>query len=124
MKFAALFLVLCCWLASCSENATNSLTKPSNILPEDTFVAVLVDYSIAESITNLNIKSVQPAKFDSVYAFNPLKLRHIRKSQFDSTIYYYAARPAQYRIIYDTVLSHLNTLRLARQKTKTPDPSK
>lgn len=111
-------------LVACGNPEEQVINPPSGLLNRDQFTEVLVDYALAESVSNLNLKSVTPAQFDTVYAFNPLKARTIRKTQFDSTVLFYSAHPRAYRQVYDTVLSRLNTLRLAREKSKSPALSK
>lgn len=111
------------WIISCSSDHSENPASPDNIIDEAVFAGILTDYAIAESVSNLNLKSVVPERFDTVYAFNPLKERGIRTSQFDSSLRYYSAHPKIYRQIYDTVLSNLNNLRLKRENqkvTKTP----
>ena len=83
-----------------------------------------MDYTLAESAANLNIKTARPEKMDSVYGFNPLKEHAIRKGQFDSTLEFYAAHPVLYRQVYDTVLARLNVLRMSRELIKTDSLSK
>lgn len=106
---AAFFFMLGC------ENTSPSI-KPTNILNEETFTNVLVDFCLAESAANTNIKSVAAAQFDSAYAFNPLIERGIRKGQYDSTLLYYSVNTDLYKKVYDDVLAKLIELHARRQK--------
>lgn len=124
MKGLTVTLLLLVLFAACSNPDDVAVSPPAHLLSADQFTEILVDYALAESVSNLNLKSVTPAQFDTVYAFNPLRTRGVRKGQFDSTVMFYSAHPRSYRIIYDTVLSRLNTLRLVREKTKSQAPSK
>jgi hypothetical protein len=124
MKVGALAFAAILLLIACGNPNDEEVIPPPSLLSRDQFTDVLVDYALAESVSNLNLKSVTPIQFDTVYAFNPIRARNIRKSQFDSTVLFYSAHPRAYRHVYDTVLSRLNTLRLAREKSKTQAPSK
>jgi len=58
-------------------------------------------------------------KIDSVYAFDPLYENKVRKSQYDSTLIYYAHNPQQYKIIYEKVLGVLSKLEAKHSLVKT-----
>jgi len=96
-------------LTACKGGGGNR-EKPINLIPEDEFVSLLVDLSLCESAANINIKQVTNLKMDSVYAFNPLKERMIRKSQYDSTLAYYSEHIPEYKAIYELVLERISAL--------------
>jgi hypothetical protein len=111
-------------LVACGSKDQDNTPIPSGILTQREFTEVLVIYTLSESAANLNIKSARPEKMDSVYAFNPLKEKGIRKAQFDSTLDFYAGHPVLYRQVYDSVLVRLNALRVSREIIKTDSLSK
>lgn len=90
----------------------------ANILNEERFTELLVDFSLAESAANINIKGVPVIKLDSVYAFNPLEENNVRKSQYDSTLVFYAKNAKLYKKIYENVLERLTQIQLERAAKK------
>lgn len=113
-----LTLALSCLVSACGLLQKNESEVPKGILSPSEFRDVLVDFALAESASNLNIRSVKPDKLDSAYSFNPLKDRGLRQSQYDSSVQYYSAHPKLYRAVYDSVLTTLNDYRLSREKIK------
>jgi len=105
-------------LVTCGKKNDDSSEVPLNIIEKEIFTDLLVDFALAESAINLNIKGIQIHKLDSVYHFNPLLERGIRKSQYDSTLQFYAAHPELYTAIYDTVLLRLSELKISRSGSK------
>lgn len=110
-------------LFSCKEGA-NKAERPLNLIPEEEFVSLLVDLSISESAANINIKQVSNLKLDSVYAFNPLKERQIRKSQYDSTLTYYSEHIPEYKAVYESVLERISALQAQGAGTKVLEKKK
>jgi hypothetical protein len=104
-----LFLITGIFLFSCklpeSENS-----RPPNLISEKEFTEVLLDFSLAESASSINVKKLENRKFDSIYAFNPLKERGIRQSQYDSTLVYYSNHIEAYKKVYEEVLNRLSAM--------------
>lgn len=100
---------------SCKNKDEDHTSIPDNVLRPDSFTSLLVDYSLSESATNLNILALPLEKADSAYAFDPLAQHHVRKTQYDSTLMFYAAHPILYRMVYDSVLARLDQLKLVRK---------
>ena len=107
-----LFVVLAIFIFSCTNN--ESVEIPANIIPRETFTQILVDFALAESAANMNIKNVPFNNTDSVYAFNPLKENHITKEQYDTTLAFYSSHPELYKEIYEEVLIKLNAMQTQR----------
>lgn len=106
-----IIITFCCIIFyQCSQNNLESEEPQDNILNKELFSKVLVEFALAESAANLNIKGVSVQKIDSVYAFDPLYENKVRKSQYDSTLIYYAHHPKEYKIIYENVLVVLSKL--------------
>ena len=103
----------------CSQNNLESEDSQDNILNKELFSKILVEFALAESAANLNIKGVSVQKIDSVYAFDPLYENKVRKSQYDSTLIYYAHHPKEYKIIYENVLVVLSKLEAKHSLVKT-----
>lgn len=111
LRFIILFVVLflCIPFPACKEG-TSPAERPLNLISEEEFVNLLVDLSISESAANINVKQVSNLKLDSVYAFNPLKERQIRKSQYDSTLAYYSEHIPEYKAVYESVLERISAM--------------
>ncbi len=112
------FILILMLLLSCNPSSTRDFQIPENILSEDQFAKVLADFALAEGATNMNIKNVAFQKFDTVYAFNPLKENNIRLSQYDSTILFYSQHLESYKKIYDNVLALLSEMQVKRDSLK------
>ncbi len=106
-----IILSFCCiFFYQCSQNITEREHTQDNILNKELFSKILVEFALAESAINLNIKGVSIQKSDSVYAFNPLLENKVRKSQYDSTLIYYTRHTKEYKIIYENILVILSRL--------------
>lgn len=125
LHFVICFLGLILWLplTNCKQSS-ESADRPLNLIPEEAFVSLLVDLSISESAANINIKQVSNLKLDSVYAFNPLKERQIRKSQYDSTLAYYSEHIPEYKAVYESVLERISALQAQGAGTKVLEKNK
>jgi len=110
--------------SACGSREQDLTPVPAGILSKEAFRDVLVQIALAESSINLNIKAVSQEKIDSAYPFNPLQDLNIRKTQFDSSLRFYAGHPVIYRAVYDSVLTKLNELRFSREKLKNDSLSK
>ena len=99
--------VLALSLVSCTDQGKKEVTIPKGIIDEAQFTSLMVDFSLAESAVNMNIRNVALSKSDSVYAFNPLKEHGIRKAQYDSSVTFYTRHPQLYKRIYDNVMARL-----------------
>jgi hypothetical protein len=104
-----LLLLSVSWL-SCSDSEEDQVKIPSNVLSRERYTKLLVDFSLAESAANLNIKNLSGSKFDSAYAFNPLKENKVSQALYDSTISFYSKHPEIYKEIYEDVLSALSKM--------------
>ena len=115
-----LFIILL--IISCGKGKDEEVTIPENVLSEEKFTKVLVDFALAESTSNMNVKNVSAAKIDSVYAFNPLKENGITKPQYDSAIAFYSKHPLLYKKIYEDVLVALSKMQVKKDSSKV-DPT-
>ncbi len=118
LKFPFLILVIVGVLVSCKPPQEEDEKLPANILTEEQFVEALTDAYLCEGASGINIKNVQGDKFDSAYAFNPLKDNGIAKAQFDSTIAYYSNHPKKFKLVYEKVLDKLSQIQAAGKLDK------
>jgi PhoPQ-activated pathogenicity-related protein len=121
-RFFSIVLILV--LASCEMKNGETAATPLNILSEDQMADVLADYALAESAANLNIKNVSLAKMDTVYAFDILKFRGYRMSQYDSSLRFYSEHPKLYKAVYEKTLVKLTELESEVTAVKTDSVSK
>ena len=97
---------------------------PIGLISEQELAEIIADYALAESAANLNIKGILNSSTDSVYAFDPLRERDIRKSQYDSTLAYYSGHTEEYKKVYEKVLEILSAKQTQFQQTKADSVSK
>ena len=114
------FSLVVVFITSCGANE-NGETVPETVLDKKMFTTVLTHFLIAESATNLNVKNADIAKFDSVYAFNPLKENSITKAQYDLTLDFYAKHPKLYKQIYEDALQQLSELQTQKRAALVAD---
>ena len=120
MKSAFKIVMVFCILSMfcCNNKARQRDVPPANILDAEKFTVVLVDFALAESVANMNIKNAAVTKTDSVYAFNPLNENGVRQSQYDSTLNWYSHHPAEYKKVYEKVLDRLTELKTEQKWMK------
>lgn len=116
-SFIFVFFFLLVYFSGCKSGPSDE-DRPANLVPESEFIGLLVDLSISESAANINIKQVTNLRLDSVYAFNPLEERKIRKSQYDSTLAYYSEHIPEYKAVYDSVLDRISAKQAERLNIK------
>ena len=113
-----LFLFVLLFISACSGKDGN-VSVPKNLISEETFTKVLVDFALAESTTNINVKNLPLQKMDSAYAFNPLKENKVSKAAYDSAVEFYSQHPGLYKKIYENVLATLSKLQIKSDTAKT-----
>lgn len=111
-------LIFLTWFVIACSEQDEAAVIPPNVLSEEKYVDLLVDLSLAESATNLNVKNLSGTKFDSAYAFNPIKEHNISESVYDSTVAFYSRNPKLYKKLYEQVLERLNKMQVEREKNK------
>jgi hypothetical protein len=116
--FALFVLQAAFFFLSCGKKVDDAVPIPPGVLGKTEFADLLIDFALAESAANLNIKNVSIPQLDSAYAFDPLRDHKISKSLYDSTLLFYSEHPELYRMVYDTVLVRLGALKVSREKTK------
>lgn len=104
--FAALIIV------ACKDKTTKT---PEYVLNKEEFSEVIVDFTLAESASNINVLNVTGLKGDTVYAFNPLLDRNISREKFDTTLYFYSHHPILFKEVYDLALEKLSRMQASRK---------
>jgi hypothetical protein len=95
---------------ACKSEKEN-IDIPAGILSPEEMRRVLADFALAESAAVLNISNLPLNKHDSAYAFDPLTENMVRKTQFDSSLNFYAEHPDLYKQIYDSVVVTLSQMK-------------
>ena len=106
------------FLLACGQGGEDKNTRPDNILNEETFAKVLLDFALAESASNINVKNVPSERLDSTYAFDPLVENNVTRAQYDSAIVFYSKHPGLYKKIYEDVLTSLSKMQVKKDTTK------
>lgn len=123
IKFILPAVILLSVMSSCGSEETVDAV-PANILNEEAFAKVIIDFALAESTGNINVKSVAGDKMDSIYAFNPLIENNVTKSQYDSAIAFYSKHPSIYKRVYENVLAGLSKMQVKKDSLKADPVSK
>lgn len=110
-------------VTSCTKN-DDVANIPQSVLSEEQFAKLLVDFALAESTSNINVKNLPADKMDSVYNFDPLIDNHVSKGAYDSTITFYSKNPALYKRVYETVLAELSKMQVKKDSVKVDQVSK
>jgi len=115
-----LFLSVICisFIFSCSSPQEENVSVPDKILSEEVFTKLIVDFALAESTSNINIKNVSSEKNDSAYAFNPLKENNVSRVDYDSALAFYSKHPTLYKKVYENVLVILSKMQIRNDTIK------
>ena len=119
-----LLAILSLLFFSCGSGKDELTSVPNDILTEEKFTKVIVDFALAESAGNLNVKNVPAQQLDSTYAFDPLKENNVSKAEYDSAISFYSKHPSLYKKIYENVLATLSELQIKKDTVKVNQVSK
>ncbi len=109
---------------SCGQDGEDNTTIPDNILNEEKFSKILLDFALAESASNINVKAVPSERSDSTYAFDPLAENKVTRAQYDSAIVFYSKHPGIYKKIYENILVALSKMQVKKDSTKVGPVSK
>lgn len=88
---------------------------PEYVLDKDKFSDLIVDFTLAESASGINVLNIQGKKMDTVYAFNPLIDNNITRAQFDTTLHFYSHHPKLFREVYELSLEKLSRMQASRK---------
>jgi hypothetical protein len=102
------------FFSACSESEKEE-SIPSYVLDKDKFSDVIVDFTLAESASGINILNVQGGNSDTVYAFNPLIDNNIKRETYDTSLYFYSHHPKLFKEVYELVLEKLSKLQASRK---------
>ena len=104
-----------CGALACN-NQEKEIIIPANILSKEQYKKLLIDFALAESASNLNIKNATGMKLDSIYAFNPLIENNVTKATYDSTVVFYSKNPKLFKEIHDDILITLSEMQDVRNR--------
>lgn len=113
LKNGLVIIIILALVTACRPPQEEDEVIPANILGDEQLTKVLTDAYLCEGASGINVKNVPGNKFDSAYAFNPLKDNGVTKAQFDSSIAYYSNHPKKLKIIYEKVLDKLSQIQAA-----------
>ena len=113
-NWSSFILIIAVVFLSC-HGPEKEIVIPKNVLDKEKFSDVIVDFTLAESASGINILNVQGRKQDTVYAFNPLIDNNVKREMFDTTLYYYSHHPQQFKEVYELVLEKLSKLQASRK---------
>ncbi|MDP1803016.1 MAG: DUF4296 domain-containing protein [Bacteroidota bacterium] len=124
LKKIILLPILFVLVFSCGQGGEEDVTVPDNILSEEKFTKILLDFALAESASNINVKNVPAERSDSTYAFDPLVENKVSRAQYDSAIVFYSKHPGLYKKIYENILVSLSKMQVKNDTTKIGQVSK
>jgi hypothetical protein len=89
---------------------------PENVLDQEKFSDLIVDFALAESASAINIMNLKrQGEMDTAYAFNPLIDNNVKQETLDTTIYFYSRHPKQFKEVYEKVLEKLSRMQASRK---------
>lgn len=128
-KFAVIVLF---FLFACNQAPVNVVEKPSDLIPEEKMVKVLVDVHLLEA--TLNVRSPQISRpqqgpvpiemprdtiirgvvFDPnapppIAWYDIFKKHGVTKAQYEASMKWYSSQPEELNKIYDEVINELTT---------------
>ncbi len=109
MRFLLSILIASTFLVACSTKPKQRV-KPSFVLPQDSFIMLLTDLHIAESIYLKSHDKPKAKKLElQTNTKHVLDKYNISRAYFDSSLYYYNTMPEEMLVIYDSILSQLES---------------
>jgi hypothetical protein len=84
-------------------------------MDKEKFSEVIVDFALAESASGINVLGVAPQRGDTVYAFNPLLDNNVKRTVFDTTLYFYSHHPKLFKEVYVLALEKLSKMQASRK---------
>lgn len=101
-RYIALILIVVLTTVSCKEEA---VPKPDNLLSKEQMAVILYDITLINSIKGVNKKKLEDGYMHlDAYLY---KKHNTDSAQFADSNNYYAANPAMYGKIYETVQARL-----------------
>lgn len=85
------------------------IEKPADLLDKNKMAAVLTDITLMEAAANIKTQQNPSIKVDSVLKFNVYKQHLITRTQYESSLKYYSAKPSEFREVYEIVLQKINS---------------
>ncbi|HWY10298.1 MAG TPA: DUF4296 domain-containing protein [Bacteroidia bacterium] len=114
LNWSSLIFIIVIIIFSC-HGTEKEIAIPKNVLDKEKFSDVIVDFTLAESASGINILNVQGKRSDTVYAFNPLIDNNVKRELFDTSLYFYSHHPRQFKEVYELALEKLSKLQASRK---------
>lgn len=114
MKKSISILTISVFLSACGGEKKD-VAIPDYVLDKEKFSDLIVDFTLAESAASINILNAPGTKGDTVYAFNPLIDNNIKRSTFDTTLYFYSHHPLAFKEVYVLALEKLSKMQASRK---------
>jgi len=87
------------------------------IIPEDKFVKLLIDYHLASGVVNSDFVRSKWRGYERLtISDSVIKYHGYTKAIFDSSISYYSSNPEQYDAMYDKVITELSRMQAKIQQ--------
>jgi len=87
------------------------------IIPEDKFVKLLIDYHLAAGVANSDFVRTKMKSFNKFTVSDSiLKYHGYTRAIFDSSVSFYASEPEKFDIMYDKVITELSRLQAKIQQ--------
>lgn len=103
------FLLIVVVLAACSSDTPPS--RPSDVLDEDSFVAVMTDVQILEATTRKKlIRDGDPRERTAQYYKQVFDKHNISQDEFERSYKWWSSNPEQMVVVYERILENLSQL--------------
>lgn len=101
----ALFISVFVLFFGCQKSGKD---EPTNLVPEEKMVAVMVDMHLVETAHNMKLIGADSTYTEYLQTFNSIFESHgVSKADFDSSLMYYTASTEKMPEMYDKVLEEL-----------------
>ncbi len=84
-------------------------------MDKERFSDLIVDFTLAESASGINVLGTAATRMDTVYAFNPLLDNNVKRTTFDTTLYFYSHNPKLFKEVYVLALEKLSKMQSSRK---------
>lgn len=119
MQKYVLLLLIALFIFSACKRKDESI--PANVIPKNKLIPLLVDYHLAQGISNSTAFRQRAQRYPVVNLTDSVLAAHgYTKAQFDSTLLYYSQKINEFNEIYETVITELNRMQAKIEEKKSP----
>ena len=109
--------ILLCLLVLFSACHSKKKEMPFQIIPEDKFVKLLIDYHLSTGVANSDFVRSKLKGYDKLTVSDSvLKYHGYTKAIFDSSVSFYASEPEKFDVMYDKVITELSRMQAKVQQ--------